>query len=537
MKKTAKVSGSNNGFKSVLPRKKRRGGVLEDGSGETDDTTESDSIDMEEKCLVKETSFDYGEGDAFAKRDPNQTLTGSKIKTKKALDKPLDKINFLSSDIDNDVLLDTPLELLSPLKNLVNISVRKSFTLNIGLDKVVGKSSQEKLQVVRKLFSKINGFGEVSTLSKFVEIIRASKKAKKAKILVNTNLQKYSGCLDRTVVVKKIPVSTLAKTVHAILSKFGLIKSIKMQLVGLWQKAMVKFEQSILIGKDAVCVARSDMGKKAWNEKDVHRALLYTLSVGTNAHNIWNYVNSVGEKTCTINHHPITYIWARCAIVCFELAKSLDAIMDTTPVLRDINLHWSRLGFSKCAECRKTGHMSLSCSVSENFSPGKFSHKVLLDVDKSRLAAIYSKHSAPIACLVAFGEISWAKIAGGSLFPPLLVKNNSINPGFSLKIKSTLFVAFDIEKKFAVLENSLTSLAEQISELAKKLNSLVLAVDDIVMGKGSSVATSGKTAALLESFFFPNMVKFKNMLEGLSTSVLSLLAHLDNLVLTGSVHL
>ncbi|KAG9302648.1 hypothetical protein G9A89_007352 [Geosiphon pyriformis] len=176
MKKAAKVSGLSDSFKSVLPRKKRRGSVLEDSSGggnvglsvqsncswgsETGDTTKSESIDMEEECLVKKTSFNYDKGGAHAGGDHDQTPMGSKVKTKKALGKPLRKIDFLPSSDDDDVLLDVPLVLLSSAKNLVNVSVQKSFVLDIGLNMVVGKSSCEKLLVIKNLFLKINGFGE-----------------------------------------------------------------------------------------------------------------------------------------------------------------------------------------------------------------------------------------------------------------------------------------------------------------------------------------------------------------------------------------
>ncbi|KAG9298384.1 hypothetical protein G9A89_005244 [Geosiphon pyriformis] len=122
---------------------------------------------MKEKCLVEETSFNYGKSSAFAERDSNQTPTGSKIKTKKAL------VTFTSE----------------------------------------------------------------------LSLVQTSKKAEEAKILVNTNLKKSSEHLDQAVVLKEIPIRTSTKTVHAVLSEFGIIKSIKMQLVGLWQKAVVEFEQ------------------------------------------------------------------------------------------------------------------------------------------------------------------------------------------------------------------------------------------------------------------------------------------------------
>ncbi|KAG9298752.1 hypothetical protein G9A89_012820 [Geosiphon pyriformis] len=259
MKKTAKVSGSESGFKAVVSRKKRKEGALAEGVGNrgiaVEDTTESESIDMEKECLVEETSFNYGEGGALAGGDYDQMPTSSKVKTKKTLGKPLGKIDFSKDGSNDGVLSDAPLELLPPMKNLVNVPVRKSFVLDIGLDKVAGKSSQEKLIVVRKLFSGINGFGGASTPSKFSGIIRATftselglmkatEKAIGANVMVNTDLKRSAGHSDRAVVLKKIPVGTSAEAVRTVLSEFGIIKLIKMQLVGLWQKAVVEFEQS-----------------------------------------------------------------------------------------------------------------------------------------------------------------------------------------------------------------------------------------------------------------------------------------------------
>ncbi|KAG9296510.1 hypothetical protein G9A89_015102 [Geosiphon pyriformis] len=301
MKKAAKSSSSGDGFETVLSRKKRRGGVLEDGSSsekvafkvqescswgsETGDTTESESIDMEKECLVEETSFDFGEGGALAGGDHDQTPMSSKVKTKKALGKLLRKIDFSKDNDGDSILSDALLKLPPPLKSLVNVSIRKLFMLDIGLDKVASNSSQEKLVVVKKLFSRINGFGKASILSKFSGIIKmtftsesslmkATDKAASVKILVNTDLKKSSERSDRAVVIKKIPIRTSAETVHAALSEFGVIKVIKMQLIGLWQKAVVEFEQldqadlvaaewSILIGKDTVRMARADSDKEA----------------------------------------------------------------------------------------------------------------------------------------------------------------------------------------------------------------------------------------------------------------------------------
>ncbi|KAG9298401.1 hypothetical protein G9A89_000400 [Geosiphon pyriformis] len=63
-------------------------------------------------------------------------------------------------------------------------------------------------------------------------------------------------------------MDTPKKIIIAVLAKFGKIKSIKIQLIGMWQKAVVKFAESdqanllvskwsFLIGKNSVCVAKA----------------------------------------------------------------------------------------------------------------------------------------------------------------------------------------------------------------------------------------------------------------------------------------
>ncbi|KAG9306305.1 hypothetical protein G9A89_018188 [Geosiphon pyriformis] len=548
----------NIGVKSTKPKKKKRDGALEDNivsnsrswSSETSDTIESDSMDMEEKCLVEETSFDCEDNRAFTGKNLEQMPKSSKTITKRVLRKLLEKINFLNNDNDN-ILLNKLVVLSSLLKNLVNVSVRKSFTLDISLDNVVKKSAQEKLVAVRKLFSKINGFGGTSTPSKFAGIIRAiftselslaqaSKKAEETKIL--------------TVVLKKISVETSTEAVCTALSGFGVV-----------QKAIVKFSKSeqadlvtacwsILIGKNAMHVARTDQDKELWNTRNQHRALLYTLPIEMTAYDIWNYIGSVSGKTYTINHHSIIYAQARYAVVCFESANFLNAVMRTNPVLRGVNMYWSLLGFSKCVEYGKIGHTSLGCTVGENLSSGKPSRRPFSDIDKSRLATIYAKCLAPIARSVAFGGIFWVKIAGGNVFLPLSVQKVLVNFGSSLEMKPTLSDMSDVEKRFAVLKSSLASLVGQIGELAKRLDSFMLTVfqpspgcqllvtsssqdrvGNIVMKEDLGEATSGKTATTLDFSASPKVKRLENMLEGLFASVLSLTARFESSVLAGSV--
>ncbi|KAG9286020.1 hypothetical protein G9A89_022696 [Geosiphon pyriformis] len=550
MKKTVKVSGSESSFKVVVSRKKRKEGVLTESidnkgvaakapgvclwGSETGDTIESESVDMEEECLVKETSFDYGKGGALAGEDHDQTLTSSKVKTKKTLGKPLGKIDFSKGSDNNGVLSDAPLELFPSMKNLVNIPVRKSFALDIGLDKVASKSSQEKLVIVRKLFSGINGFGGRIIRAMFtseLSLIKATDKAASAKILVNTNLKKSSGQSDRVVVIKEIPIGTSAETVCAALSEFGVVKTIKMQLIRLWQKAVVDFEQldqtdlvvaewSILIEKDAVCVVRADSDKEAWNARNRHRALLYTL-------------------TCVIDHHPVTYAQARCTVVCFDSAESLDVAVKTTPVLKNANLRWSCLISAKCAKYDKLGHTSLDCVVGGKFSFGNSLHRAFLDTDKSRLATIYAKCSASVGRPVSFGGLFWAKVVHGSSSLLLSSQNVLVNDGSSSEMKPSILVMMEVNNRFTTLECSLASLVEQVSKLAKRLDALrpIPLVTpssqnqeaDVVMSEDSNVSTSGGTVVGVVSFDMSLVSKLEDSIKCLMETVLGLLAKVNSI--------
>ncbi|KAG9295877.1 hypothetical protein G9A89_006616 [Geosiphon pyriformis] len=556
MKKATKVSGSEGGFKMVASRKKRKGGVLAESidnskvadkalgnrswGSEVGDTTESESIDMEEKCLVEETSVDYGENGAFTGEDPDQTPKSLHVKTKKVLEKPLGVIDYGTVDANGDVLdesflLPPPF----PVKPSVQVPVRKSFTLDIDLVAVVG----------------VNGFGGASTPSKFSGIIRATFTSEEA-MMTAANLAN-----DRGVVVN---TDLKRSAVHAAVTEFGIIKLIKMQLVGLWQKAIIELENqdqadflaskwSIFIGKDAIRVAKADIDKQLWDARDKFRALLYTLPMGTTAHDLWDFIGSIGEKTCFINRNPISYSRARCATVCFSSEVELGNAMATTPVIKSFGLHWSCLSLASCAVCEKFGHTSLGCRTVKGAEIAG-DRKALFSVqDQFRLAKIYARRSAPISRPLAFGGKTWALVVSAPSAPSL--SGGKASSGSIVDGKPTPSVAKDLEKRLVSIEDSLVSLAKQIDGLAKRLDLLVLVVpqpghrcwlpvvatpqnseSNVTLDMDLSMADGHESATIVDSSTSPHVVKLENMLEGLSKSVLILSARFDSLALAGGAN-
>ncbi|KAG9284054.1 hypothetical protein G9A89_022828 [Geosiphon pyriformis] len=206
----------------------------------------------------------------------------------------------------------------------------RSFTLDVDLAVVPKKTNGNKLISIKKIFYRIDGFGGASTSSKFPEIIKASftsessmNKARKLvvceNIIVNNDLKKVNKYSDKEIVVKKILVNLLKLAVKSVFSKFGKIVSIKMQLI-----------------------------------------------VGTTAHDLSDLLESYGKKTCFIGHNPTSYVYDRCAIVCFVDKASKLAAIGFTPVFKGVNLHWAGLSLACCAHCKQFGHISTGCSLDGN---------------------------------------------------------------------------------------------------------------------------------------------------------------------------
>ncbi|KAG9284807.1 hypothetical protein G9A89_003730 [Geosiphon pyriformis] len=365
----------------------------------------------------------------------------------------------------------------------------KSFALDIELSAVPEKTVSDKLICVKKFFYQVDGFGEASTFSKFPGIIRSSFTSEKSliktrelaiseKILVNDDLRKVNSCSDREVIVKEIPVDLPKSAIETVFSKFGKIISIKVQLIGLWQKALVKYESSeiadlvaakwsVLMGKDSVCMAKANVDKQT----NQHWALLYTLPVGSTAHDLSALVDAYGGKTCFIGRNLPLYVCDQCAVICFESEASKLAAIGSVLVFKSVDLHWAGLSLASCAHCKLFGYTSVDCFVGRG--SGGREKCVATSQDRVRLANIYRKKQTPIVCPVSFGGKTWAQVAGSS--PSHVVSSGAPGVGLisgskAFSMDSFLSGAADIGGCLAVLECSMEILLDQVSLILKKLS-------------------------------------------------------------------
>ncbi|KAG9284905.1 hypothetical protein G9A89_006283 [Geosiphon pyriformis] len=211
--------------------------------------------------------------------------------------------------------------------------------------------------------------------------------------------------------------------------------------------------------------------------------------------------------------------------------------METTSVLKSVKLYWSYLSSAKYAKCENLSHISLNCSVDGNVSPGGPTHRILLDDNKSRLASIYARHSAPIS----------SNIVGGSSFPLLFVHNGLAVSGSSLEMKSTLVMSMELNDRFAALKHNLASLIKHVDKLVKRLNlpePMVFQLSfgcqllvtpllqnqraNTVMSKNSGLVTGSEAIVGVVVFNLSVISKMEETLNNLSITVMDLSAKINN---------
>ncbi|KAG9291099.1 hypothetical protein G9A89_012971 [Geosiphon pyriformis] len=112
-------------------------------------------------------------------------------------------INNVNMNLSFPVLLESPLHSVASVKKKLCFELTESFVLDIGLLAVLESTLYDKLKGVRKLFYKIDSFGDASTPSKFLGIVRVSftfessltmvkQLAVSENFVVNANLKKIS---------------------------------------------------------------------------------------------------------------------------------------------------------------------------------------------------------------------------------------------------------------------------------------------------------------------------------------------------------
>ncbi|KAG9300875.1 hypothetical protein G9A89_015331 [Geosiphon pyriformis] len=247
----------------------------------------------------------------------------------------------------------------------------------------------------------------------------------------------------------------------AAVSEFGEIKSIKIQLIGLWKKAVVEFTE--LDQADSLA----------------SKALLFTLSVGTTTHDLGNLLERAGEKTCIINRFMKTGNKICCAVVSFIFDDDLESTFHMEPIFNGVKLSWARMNLVCCEKCGHFGHSAFECNTPDAIvlPLSKRSYKKsALEEFCFWLAKLYEKKCVPISCLAVFGGKSWAQVvffsnfSGSAHFGSGLSFSPYKLSGLGGIFLSASTVFSGLSDCLAVLKRSLELLVDQVAAIMKKLS-------------------------------------------------------------------
>ncbi|KAG9285529.1 hypothetical protein G9A89_006517 [Geosiphon pyriformis] len=498
----------NASVKPVVPWKSKVGSVSSSVSGLLD-------VKNMENTVTKETSYaEFGKDNNMDKTTPKKTCTQTYVLGNLPKQSLFDHMS--NNNIELVFLLSSAK--LHVLKKCSFESV-KSFALDVKLSAVFEKTNSNKLIAIKKIFYQIDGFRETSTSSKFLGIIRSSftselnlKKARELaiceKIVVNDNIRQIKKCMNQEVIVKEISVDLFKSAVKLVFSKFGKVVSVKLQLIGLWQKTLIKFKSA-----DVASLA-----------------LFYTFSIGITAHDLSDLLELYGGKTCFFGHNLSSYVCNRCAVVCFENKTSRLAAFDSVSVFKGVNLHWAGLFLAHCVKYKQFGYI----------------FDLVTDWDWVCLAGIYKKKQA----LIVHSVFVVFLVASGAKSSP---------DANSIPLTSNSFVVSDLNDYLASLKRFLGLLADQVSSILRKLSfvnlvllasftlaSLFVVFASLAMGVGSdmvldsvlvssvsllpAVSNSVLSLSSNSSKILTNKVGgLKSKLTSLETSIGSVLARLDYL--------
>ncbi|KAG9287594.1 hypothetical protein G9A89_019655 [Geosiphon pyriformis] len=284
----------------------------------------------------------------------------------------------------------------------------------------------------------------------------ATSLAREKEININSDFKRQGMRSDWAVVIKKIPMNTPKDMIVAAVSEFGEIKLIKIQLIEMWQKAV-----------DSVRIVKTVENCDTWASKDQFKTLLFTLPVGTTAHNLGTLLEKTGRKTCIINRFLETGNRIHCAVVGFKSDNNLESTFCTEPIFGGIKLSWTRMDLVWCEKCRKFDHSALKCNalVASPFAPPKTFKRIASDGCCLQLAKLYEKKMVLLAgfsdgSCFSSGSSSSLSLSGalGSNIDSLLISDNNSS----------------LNAHLATLEHSLELLTNWVSSILKKLSGMGL---------------------------------------------------------------
>jgi hypothetical protein len=267
---------------------------------------------------------------------------------------------------------------------------RHRYKMFAAMSEIPGTSEQAKIQLISKALARFESFTSIRAVTnvgtrQVIALFGAesdAKKASKIKIDNNTNINMQEGTIHnpyeakhKTIRAWDIPLNVAQAEVHAAFSKYGEIKFIRMQTIGMWQSANIEYTNqedyeklsmrwSIPFKADLIRIYPFLNTKEVKQERSKYALRLINLPPGTTGYDMRDIIKQSKAQTCYIPRNN-NYLRKRFAILSFRSQEALDDANNLQNFLGNTELQWLSIETKTCTICSNPNHLAKDCPIKE----------------------------------------------------------------------------------------------------------------------------------------------------------------------------
>lgn len=263
---------------------------------------------------------------------------------------------------------------------------RRRYKMQTPLEQLPGNHQAAKIRSLSQALTHLESFTSIRTsiqdgTKMAIALFGSEKDAIKAQTVTLSNNQEITmenipiynpfQAKSKTIRAWDIPLNTTKQEIHTAFAKYGVIQSISLNTIGMWQSANIQYtnqedydkiapQWSIPFKADLIRIFPFLNTNEIKEERNQHVLRLNNLPPGTTGYDLKEILKETHGRTCYI---PRTrnYIRKRMAIISFDSAEQAEAAKDTHTSLGNTTLTWHDLNEKLCAVCSSDTHLAKDC--------------------------------------------------------------------------------------------------------------------------------------------------------------------------------
>jgi hypothetical protein len=267
---------------------------------------------------------------------------------------------------------------------------RQRYKMFVPATEVPGKDDTSKINSISKALTLLESFTSIriNTIqgNKMIIALFGAKadadKATSIKLSDSHTIQMRESPVYNEITAKgkmirawDIPLNVTPDDVRTVFSKYGEIKSLRLQTIGMWQSANIEFTNqeeydklatrwAIPMKADLIRIFPFLNTNSIKEERNQHVLKLTNLPPATTGYDLQEIIKDSKAQTCYI---PRTnnYRRKRFAILSFKSEEDMEAARDSFPTLGNTELTWVETSTKTCAVCSSIEHLAKECPIKQ----------------------------------------------------------------------------------------------------------------------------------------------------------------------------